>query len=114
MIKYETSCASDHVQVICHGIPDKRPLEDGDIVNVDVSAYYRGYHGDLNETFVVGQVDATSKRLIKAAHDVSCHPGPHLLLLHLQSVANVIFLVFAYFAMPASCSLYFFIHAYVC
>ena len=73
MIKYETSCASDHVQVICHGIPDKRPLEDGDIVNVDVSAYYRGYHGDLNETFVVGQVDAASKRLIKAAHDVSCH-----------------------------------------
>ncbi len=57
-------------QVICHGIPDKRPLEDGDIVNVDVTAYYKGYHGDLNETYVVGQVDDASKKLIKAAHDV--------------------------------------------
>jgi len=53
------------VQVICHGIPDKRPLEDGDIVNVDVTAYYKGYHGDLNETYVVGQVDDASKKLIK-------------------------------------------------
>ena len=58
------------MQVICHGIPDKRPLEDGDIVNVDVSAYYKGYHGDLNETYAVGEVDAASKKLIKAAHDV--------------------------------------------
>jgi len=41
-------------EVICHGIPDRRKLEDGDIVNVDVSVFYKGYHGDLNETFVVG------------------------------------------------------------
>ena len=58
------------VQVICHGIPDKRPLQDGDIVNVDVTAYYKGYHGDLNETYVVGEVDEESKRLIKASYDV--------------------------------------------
>ena len=64
------------VQVICHGIPDKRPLQDGDIVNVDVTAYYKGYHGDLNETYVVGQVDDASKKLIRTAYDVSialCH-----------------------------------------
>ncbi|KAH8067490.1 metalloendopeptidase [Aureococcus anophagefferens] len=42
-------------EVICHGIPDLRPLEEGDVVNVDVSVYYGGYHGDLNETFVVGK-----------------------------------------------------------
>ncbi len=60
----------DAAQVICHGIPDKRPLEDGDIVNIDVTAYYKGYHGDLNETYIVGQVDDASKKLIKAAHDV--------------------------------------------
>lgn len=59
------------VQVICHGIPDKRPLQDGDIVNVDVTAYYKGYHGDLNETYVVGQVDDASKKLIRCAYDVS-------------------------------------------
>lgn len=61
----------DVLQVICHGIPDKRPLEDGDIVNVDVTAYYKGYHGDLNETYCVGQVDDASKKLIRCAHDVS-------------------------------------------
>jgi methionyl aminopeptidase len=42
--------------VICHGIPDQRELQDGDIVNVDVTAFIGGYHGDLNETFCVGQV----------------------------------------------------------
>ncbi|KAK9918843.1 hypothetical protein WJX75_007458 [Coccomyxa subellipsoidea] len=52
-------------EVICHGIPDQRPLEDGDIVNVDVTAYYKGFHGDLNETFVVGNVDNKSKELIR-------------------------------------------------
>ncbi len=56
-------------EVICHGIPDSRPLEDGDIVNVDISVYLNGFHSDLNETFCVGTVDAESKRLIKASHD---------------------------------------------
>lgn len=44
------------VQVICHGIPDQRELQNGDIVNVDVTAFIGGYHGDLNETFCVGEV----------------------------------------------------------
>lgn len=52
-------------EVVCHGIPDARELQDGDIVNVDVSCYLNGYHGDLNETFVVGNVDAQSKKLVK-------------------------------------------------
>ncbi|KAL8868694.1 MAG: hypothetical protein Q9174_004821, partial [Haloplaca sp. 1 TL-2023] len=41
-------------EVICHGIPDSRVLLDGDIVNLDVSLYHGGYHGDLNETYYVG------------------------------------------------------------
>lgn len=41
-------------EIICHGIPDQRPLEDGDIVNIDVSLYHNGFHGDLNETYYVG------------------------------------------------------------
>lgn len=41
-------------EVICHGIPDSRILLDGDIVNLDVSLYHGGYHGDLNETYYVG------------------------------------------------------------
>lgn len=40
-------------EVICHGIPDARELQSGDIVNVDVTAFLGGYHGDLNETFTV-------------------------------------------------------------
>lgn len=68
-------------EVICHGIPDARELQNGDIVNVDVTAYYKGYHGDLNETFVVGEVDDESKKLIKTTHDAlmkaiaMCKPG---------------------------------------
>lgn len=57
-------------QIICHGIPDRRPLENGDIVNVDVSVYLNGWHGDLNETFVVGEVDDVSKKLLKTTHEV--------------------------------------------
>ncbi len=68
-------------QVVCHGIPDARELQDGDIVNVDVTAYLNGWHGDLNETFIVGTCDQTSKDLIKATHDsmmeaiAVCKPG---------------------------------------
>ena len=41
-------------EAVCHGIPDQRPLQDGDIVNVDVTLYHGGFHGDLNETYYVG------------------------------------------------------------
>ncbi|GAA5915176.1 hypothetical protein JCM8208_002159 [Rhodotorula glutinis] len=41
-------------EVICHGIPDARPLEDGDIINLDVSLYHGGFHGDINATYPVG------------------------------------------------------------
>eukprot|EP01038_Epipyxis_sp_PR26KG_P006187 gene6187-8521_t len=56
-------------EVICHGIPDKRPLKNGDIVNIDVSVYKDGYHADLNETFFVGDVDEDAVRLVKCAYD---------------------------------------------
>ncbi|KAF1328376.1 Methionine aminopeptidase, type i, partial [Globisporangium splendens] len=56
-------------EVICHGIPDNRPFEDGDIVNLDVSVYKDGYHGDLNDTFLVGNVDEEGVRLVKTAFD---------------------------------------------
>ncbi|KIK08659.1 hypothetical protein K443DRAFT_672191 [Laccaria amethystina LaAM-08-1] len=68
-------------EVICHGIPDKRKLRDGDIVNIDVSLYYEGYHGDLNETYPVGNVDEESLKLIRTTRDCLdeaiklCKPG---------------------------------------
>ena len=51
-------------EVICHGIPDDRALEEGDIVNLDITVYQKGYHGDLNETICVGKVADSSKFLV--------------------------------------------------
>ena len=51
-------------EVICHGIPDDRPLADGDIVNLDVTVYLDGVHGDTNATFFVGRVDEASRKLV--------------------------------------------------
>mmetsp|Transcript_18946 Transcript_18946/g.24379 ORF Transcript_18946/g.24379 Transcript_18946/m.24379 type:complete len:414 (+) Transcript_18946:88-1329(+) len=57
-------------EVICHGIPDYREIEDGDIVNLDITTYNAGgYHGDLNETFFVGKVDADGQRLVQTAFE---------------------------------------------
>jgi len=50
-------------EVICHGIPDARPLEDGDIVKIDVTAYKNGVHGDNCGTFLCGEVDEASRLL---------------------------------------------------
>ncbi len=51
-------------EVICHGIPDSRALLDGDIVNIDVTVYLDGVHGDTNATFPVGDPDPESRRLV--------------------------------------------------
>ncbi|RPA74272.1 methionine aminopeptidase [Ascobolus immersus RN42] len=50
-------------EVICHGIPDQRPLEDGDIINIDVTLYHGGYHGDINETYYVGPKSYTKENV---------------------------------------------------
>lgn len=56
-------------EVICHGIPDNRALEDGDIVNLDVTLFLDGVHGDCSATFFVGNVDAESQRLVKVTRE---------------------------------------------
>jgi methionyl aminopeptidase len=58
-------------EVICHGIPDQRPLQDGDILNIDVTLYHGGFHGDLNETYYIGSAsqDPDSVRVVEAARD---------------------------------------------
>ena len=56
-------------EVICHGIPDNRALQDGDIVNLDVTAYIGGVHGDTNATFLVGDVDEESRRLVQVTEE---------------------------------------------
>ena len=56
-------------EVICHGIPDSRVLLDGDILNLDVTAYVGGVHGDTNATFLVGDVDPVSRELVKVTEE---------------------------------------------
>jgi methionyl aminopeptidase len=51
-------------EVICHGIPDSRKLRDGDIINIDITAFIEGVHGDTSCTFLVGAVDETSAALV--------------------------------------------------
>lgn len=52
-------------EVICHGIPDDTALEDGDIINIDITVYKDGHHGDHNKTFLVGDVDEESRLLVE-------------------------------------------------
>jgi methionyl aminopeptidase len=66
---YPKSLCTSVNEVICHGIPDSRPLADGDIVNLDVTVYLDGVHGDTNATFGVGAVDAESQRLITVTEE---------------------------------------------
>lgn len=66
---FPASCCTSVNEVICHGIPDTRPLEDGDLCNVDITVYHRGFHGDLNETFFVGNVKEQHKRLVEVTHE---------------------------------------------
>ncbi|EMS64412.1 Methionine aminopeptidase 1A [Triticum urartu] len=66
---FPKSCCTSVNEVICHGIPDARKLEDGDIVNIDVTVYYKGVHGDLNDTYFVGNVDEASKQLVRCTYE---------------------------------------------
>ncbi|MEM7342035.1 MAG: type I methionyl aminopeptidase [Actinomycetota bacterium] len=57
--------------VICHGIPDDRPLVDGDIVNIDVTAFVDGMHGDTSATFGVGTIDEPTRALVDTTREAT-------------------------------------------
>ena len=56
-------------EVICHGIPDSRRLDDGDIVNIDITAFIGGVHGDTDATYLVGDVDEESQLLVERTRE---------------------------------------------
>ena len=66
---FPKSCCTSVNEVICHGIPDSTVLEDGDIVNIDVTAYIGGFHGDLNRTFGVGTISEEAALLIERTEE---------------------------------------------
>jgi methionyl aminopeptidase len=66
---YPKSLCTSLNEVICHGIPDSTVLDDGDIVNVDITAFIGGVHGDTNATFLVGHVDEESRLLVERTEE---------------------------------------------
>jgi methionyl aminopeptidase len=66
---YPKSLCTSLNEVICHGIPDDTVIADGDIVNVDITAYIGGVHGDTNATFLAGNVDEESRLLVERTHE---------------------------------------------
>ncbi|MPY92551.1 MAG: type I methionyl aminopeptidase [Acidimicrobiia bacterium] len=81
---YPKSICTSVNEVVCHGIPDDRPLVAGDIVNVDVTAYVDGVHGDTSATFTVGEVDPPTAGLVELTRVATLlgiaavGPGEHL------------------------------------
>ena len=76
-------CTSINHQV-CHGIPNDRPLKNGDIVNIDVTVIKDGWHGDTSRMFIVGEGSIAARRLVQATYEamwkgiVKVKPGAHL------------------------------------
>lgn len=66
---YKKSICTSINEVICHGIPDDRPLKNGEIVNIDVTVYFNGMHGDCSETVFVGEVDEEAVRLVRTTYE---------------------------------------------
>jgi methionyl aminopeptidase len=66
---YPKSLCTSLNEVICHGIPDDTAIRDGDIVNIDITAYIGGVHGDTNATFLAGEVDEESRLLVERTRE---------------------------------------------
>ena len=66
---YPKSCCVSANHIVCHGIPSEKILNDGDIVNVDVTAVKDGWHGDTSRMFVVGECSIKAKKLIKVTYE---------------------------------------------
>jgi methionyl aminopeptidase len=66
---YPKSLCTSLNEVICHGIPDDTEIADGDIVNIDITAYIGGVHGDTNATFLAGAVDTESRLLVERTRE---------------------------------------------
>jgi len=66
---YPKSICTSVNYVICHGVPDNVPLKDGDIINIDVTSYKYGFHGDTSATYTVGNVSDKGRAIIQVAEE---------------------------------------------
>jgi len=66
---YMRSCCTSINHVVCHGIPDEKPLREGDIVNVDITLIVDGWHGDSSRMYCVGDVPRRAERLVEVTYE---------------------------------------------
>ena len=66
---FPKSCCTSANHVVCHGIPSDKILKEGDIVNVDVTAFKDGWHGDTSRMFKIGEISIKAEKLINATYD---------------------------------------------
>ena len=66
---FPKSCCTSANHVVCHGIPSEKVLKEGDIVNVDVTAYKEGWHGDTSRMFQIGEISVKAKKLIETTYE---------------------------------------------
>jgi len=66
---FPKSCCTSTNHVVCHGIPSAKILKEGDIVNVDVTAYKEGWHGDTSRMFKIGEISVKAEKLIKTTYE---------------------------------------------
>ena len=65
---FEKSCCVSLNEIVCHGIPDTTVIQEGDIVNIDATAYKHGVHGDTNATFLAGEVTQEHRDLVERTY----------------------------------------------
>jgi len=81
---YPKSCCTSLNEVICHGIPDNTVIQEGDLVNIDITAYKDGMHGDLNKTFLAGEASEEAALLVERTEEAlrrgikAVAPGRHI------------------------------------
>lgn len=68
---FTKSCCVSLNEIVCHGIPDSTVIQDGDIVNIDVTAYKNGVHGDTNATFLAGDVSEEHRLLVERTREAT-------------------------------------------
>jgi methionyl aminopeptidase len=66
---YTRSCCTSINHVVCHGIPDDKPLREGDIVNIDVTLIVDGWHGDSSRMYLVGETPRRAERLVEVTYE---------------------------------------------
>lgn len=66
---YTKSCCTSINHVVCHGIPDDKPLREGDIVNIDITLIVDGWHGDSSRMYCVGEVPRRAERLVEVTYE---------------------------------------------